>query len=104
MIKCEVYELLSYLTNLERNEDIIVSAQKVNKLEAKLRTHGIRCDFSRRSLEVAAQEYPERFVVHEQFIRIKAQPKEKHKFVYFNSNKAILSKIELIWEKDIKEF
>lgn len=104
MTRCDVYELLSFLTNLELEDDLLIPAQRVNRLEELLRIDGIRCDFSKQALDYAAFEYPERFVVTEQSIMIKVQPKGHRKFVYFNSNKNVALKIEETWQVVLKEF
>lgn len=85
-------------------DDMLVPAQRVNRLEELLRSDGIRCDFSKQSFEYAAFEYPERFVVTEQSVKIKVQPKGHRRFVYYNSNKDVALKIKKKWQVVISEF
>lgn len=103
MIRCEVYEFLSFLTNLDIEKDLIISAQQVNRLDELLRIEGIVCDFSKHSFELAAYEYPNRFAVDDQVVCIKVQPNNSRKFVYFNSQEEVALKIEEKWEI-VKEF
>ena len=103
MINCEVYELLSFFANLEEENDIIITAKELNQLENVLREEGVKCDFSRYSLESASNEYPSRFVVEEQRVVIKSQAQGAKKFVYYNSNKEVAQKIVKSWEILIKK-
>lgn len=104
MIRCNAYELLSYLTNMDFEEDLRITAERVNRLEDLLRMDGIGCDFSKHSFEVAAYEYPDRFSIDEQSVWIKVQPKGHRKFVYYNSNREVALKIEERWQVVEKEF
>lgn len=104
MTRCEVYEFLSFLAGLDRDEDFLVPAIRVNKLDELLRTNGIRCDFTKQSFELAAYEYPEIIEVCDESITIKAHRGNRRRFVYLNSNKEVALKIQESWEVVIREY
>lgn len=104
MTRCDVYEFLNFLAGIDRDEDLLIPAIQVNKLDEMLRLNGIRCDFSKQSFELAADEYPEMFYVCDESITIKAHQDHRRKFVYFNSNRDVAIKIQEIWEVVIKEY
>lgn len=104
MKRCDVYELLSFLANLDWEEDLLVPAARVNKIDDLLRADGIRCDFSRQSFELAAYEYPDLFSVCDHSVTIKAHPGKRRKFVFYNSNEDVALKIKETWQIVIKEF
>lgn len=89
---------------MELEEDLRITAERVNRLEDLLRMDGIGCDFTKHSFEIAACEYPDRFYVDEQSLWIKVQPKGRRKFVYYNSNSEVALKIEERWQIVVKEF